>query len=864
MMPRIRSRLLALTAGLIALVAVRAGASYPEWIVTKAQAETGNTVNAIVTGDFDEDGHPDVVVSFNGTFVNLILTKSDGTFGEPSDPYNGSSLTGLAAVDATSDGHLDIIVSDKSTNRIIVIPGNGDGTFAAPIETQLTNVASRIAVGDFNGDGKVDVALQTSDGPALVIFAGDGLGHFAEISRVTLTGNPYKIVSGDIDGDGKTDVLIARDTTFDFQVFFGRGDGTFDTPVTTGGNDDYSVAIVLADLDGDGDLEILSTQFNTNAFTVVMNLGSKTFASPVGYPTQHPTGLVVVDATGDGIPDVIVAPGDSNALTTYPGNGDGTLGDRVLSLTLRLPLYMVAADFDGDGRLDIVANVTDVIGQRVLAVFRNAPGEVTFGFDRLYPTISVGQPETFTISVSTAPGFLAVPLFPSPTATGSITLRDGATVLATVPLQSGKATIDVPLMTAGVHTLTADYSGDSSYRATVSASVSVNVITDTTTTTLTSSADGQVLPYGQSFDVSANVTSPLAGSLSGDFWLFTDGIRAKYSIPGPPAQWTVPIAESFDPPLPVGSHAFVAVYSGNATQPSSTSNTVTVVVRKARPTIVVFPPNSNVHFGEHPDIQSVFEDEALSAIQPSGGNLRLVEGNTTLVTLPCCSGPFHQHLPLPTISIGTHYLRVTFDGNDRYEPAESSLLKVIVYPSSALLVEAEGGPNFINASPVSTAPSTGYFNIYRRINLGAWTAVATHTRSSWNEPAPQAGVVYSYKMEQLDESFNLMATSNIDVAMMASFTDDPILPSTLVKAQHLAEALAAVNALRAAAGLTPVALTDAGPGQAIRAAHIAAIRTAVNEARSVFGASPAPFSSDLAVNGPIRMQHMQDLRESVR
>jgi hypothetical protein len=840
-------RLPMLAAFVVALFATAAAASYPEWIVTNAAAETGN-VNTILTGDFDEDGRPDVVVRF-GNFTNLILTKNDGTFDEPLNPYTGSSLTGLAVADVTNDGHLDVIVSDQGTNRIIVVPGQGDGTFASPIETQLTNVASRIAVADFNGDGKPDVALQTSDGPALVLLTGDGFGHFAEISRIGLTGSPYQIVSGDIDGDGKADVLIARDSTFDFQIFFGKGDGTFDAPVTAGGSGGFSFSIVPADLDGDGDAEIISTDFNGNEVTVVVNLGSRTFALPVDYPVNKPFNVVVTDATGDGKPDVIAALADNSTLGTFPGNGDGTLGTPAFCRLGTSPTVMTASDFDGDGFLDIAAATTTAFGAKTVSLFRNAPGGVEFTIDRSYPTISLGQSDTFAFRVSTPVGFIPLGGYLPPTPTGVITLREGAVTIATVPLQAGAASTNISSLPAGVHTLTADYSGDSSFRSAVSASVSVNVITGTTTTALTISDGDQESEYGRNLRFTASVTSQSAGSLSGQIWFYVDGTRSDIEFNGPPISWT-----PFNP-FPVGTHTIYAMYQGNATQPPSTSNVVTVVIRKAQSSITLDPSNSYVQFGDHPSLRAYVSGG-------SGGNVRLLEGNTVLVTVP--PGASSTYLPLPTLSIGIHYLRAVFDGNESYEPSESAVRKLTIYQAGALIVDAEGGPGFVRALGISSAPYVGNFNVYRRINSGAWTQVRNHSSAQWDESSPTPGVVYSYKMEQFDNGGLLMATSNIDVATMVSFTDDPIIPGMRVKAQHLAEVLAAVNALRAGAGLAPIALTDAGPGQLIRAAHISTIRTAVNEARSALGASVVPFPSDVTTLAPIRIQHMQDLREAVR
>jgi hypothetical protein len=61
----------------------------------------------------------------------------------------------------------------------------------------------------------------------------------------------------------------------------------------------------------------------------------------------------------------------------------------------------------------------------------------------------VGQAVTFTATVSggTSP-------------TGNVQFREGATVLATVPLAGATAAFTTSALSAGVHVITADYTGD--------------------------------------------------------------------------------------------------------------------------------------------------------------------------------------------------------------------------------------------------------------------------------------------------------------------------------------------------------------------------------------------------------------------
>jgi hypothetical protein len=103
-----------------------------------------------------------------------------------------------------------------------------------------------------------------------------------------------------------------------------------------------------------------------------------------------------------------------------------------------------------------------------------------------------------------------------------------------------------------------------------------------------------------------------------------------------------------------------------------------------------------------------------------------------------------------------------------------------------------------------------------------------------------------------------------------SFTDDPVAAQiTVVKAIHLHELRAAINAVRALQGLAAFAWTDAiiTPGVTpVRAAHLTELRSALGQAYQAAGRT-APTYTDPAVGTGltvIRASHLNELRAAVR
>lgn len=104
----------------------------------------------------------------------------------------------------------------------------------------------------------------------------------------------------------------------------------------------------------------------------------------------------------------------------------------------------------------------------IYAVTKPAPGTSLVASPN---SAKVGQVVTLTATVSGGS---------SPT--GTVTFRDGTTTLmANVALVSGRASINTSFTTAGIHSLTAIYSGDTNNLSTISAPVSLSVYTEAVT-----------------------------------------------------------------------------------------------------------------------------------------------------------------------------------------------------------------------------------------------------------------------------------------------------------------------------------------------------------------------------------------------
>jgi probable HAF family extracellular repeat protein len=180
----------------------------------------------------------------------------------------------------------------------------------------------------------------------------------------------------------------------------------------------------------------------------------------------------------------------------------------------------------------------------------------------------VGQFLTLTATVSGA----------SPT--GPVQFMDGTSTLRKpVALSGGQASITLGFISAGMHSITVVYNGDGNNTASTSAVLNQKVLA-TTTTAVSSSLDPSI--FGQSVTFTAAVTgSNPTGTIQ-----FLDGATSL----GGPIVLTSSAAALATSALTVGTHSITAVYSGDASNTTSTSTIFSEVVSPSAAPPVVTPP----------------------------------------------------------------------------------------------------------------------------------------------------------------------------------------------------------------------------------------------------------------------------------
>jgi FG-GAP-like repeat len=324
------------------------------------------TTNSVIEGDFNGDGKLDLAMAA-ATSIYIALGNGDGTFQVISLPTTAQFVGTLLAGDFNGDGKLDLAFPDPFHNLVHLFLGNGDGTFTDVSSTSVGNYPVWAAAGDFNGDGKLDLAVSNQHSGTVSILLGNGNGTFSRRATLRVGSKPNALTVGDFNGDGKLDLAVVNSGSNTLSILLGHGDGTFglkSSPAT--GASPYAVA--AADFNGDGKLDLAvtnacgnATSCNPPAFgsvTVLLGAGDGTFtASSVVLTDYHnPLGIAAADFNGDGRADLVVTGLiESNGIVLF-GNSKGRFGNMIATPHSANAQTVVAGDFNNDGRLDFAVN----------------------------------------------------------------------------------------------------------------------------------------------------------------------------------------------------------------------------------------------------------------------------------------------------------------------------------------------------------------------------------------------------------------------------------------------------------------------------------------------------------------------------
>ena len=373
------------------------------------QANKGTVAPFLGSGacflDYDGDSHPDLfLVNADGRGTAALYRNVGGKFEDVTRAagleIQGEGM-GCAAGDYDNDGHMDLAVSFNG--RVALYHNQGNGTFqdvtaAAGIRTD--GLAMGLTFVDYDHDGDLDLYITRfldfplagpmqsfqfpldAPAPMNVLWRNNGNATFTDVTAQTGLGGAAPSIGAvfsDINNDRAVDLVLTGWGKAPV-VYLNPREGPFHAaepwtavmPAPTAG-------VAAFDFDKDGWMDLAFTHWGAPGLSVWRNVEGKKF-EPVPLPKLDWTrgwGVAALDYDNDGWVDLVAvgenAAGGQIALFRNEGPAgfrDVTKEVGLDKIELHNPRAILTADYDGDGAPDLL--VTQNGGPPVL--LRNIGG----------------------------------------------------------------------------------------------------------------------------------------------------------------------------------------------------------------------------------------------------------------------------------------------------------------------------------------------------------------------------------------------------------------------------------------------------------------------------------------------------------
>jgi hypothetical protein len=182
-----------------------------------AQLPVGPLPFDVQVDDFNRDGNPDLLVTNVGDFsghvpigggLSILLGHGDGSFAPPIPAAVGTGPFRSATGDFNEDGLPDVAVANRYSNSVSILLGDGTGALGPQSVIPRGREPFAIRVADFDLDGHADLAVVSGDSKIGILY-GRGDGTFEDRDPAIGLVQVGPLAVGDFNQDGQPDLVGA-------------------------------------------------------------------------------------------------------------------------------------------------------------------------------------------------------------------------------------------------------------------------------------------------------------------------------------------------------------------------------------------------------------------------------------------------------------------------------------------------------------------------------------------------------------------------------------------------------------------------------------------------------------------------------
>jgi protein involved in polysaccharide export with SLBB domain len=287
-------------------------------------------------------------------------------------PTAGAKAVAVVLADVDRDGHVDIVSGSVEPGAITIAYGEGGGRFAAPLRLPVEGDVRALAVADVDEDGLPDIIGSVQRQSSGIRVWLNQPGRQWKPGRAPTEINSYSGVKAvDLNGDGHIDVVAANATSElqgGIQVWWGTGKGSWvpgPSPTVTG----IYMDVLAVDVNGDGVLDLAGAGWgNPGGIRVWLGNGAGGWSALDPFCRGSFYALGAADFDADGRLD-LVAGSYKGYVRPFRGDGRGGFTEQIALKAdpagegVEVPdasyWQALPVDLDGDGWVDLVAGSLD-------------------------------------------------------------------------------------------------------------------------------------------------------------------------------------------------------------------------------------------------------------------------------------------------------------------------------------------------------------------------------------------------------------------------------------------------------------------------------------------------------------------------